>query len=149
MSSPENIDKKNPESNLDNKLDNKENLENSFKDLKQSLNKLKNEIKELHETNQEKKDIKKLDQEIDNIDKQIKIEREVEKYREEWKLNPKQEIALSKQMKNISQRLKNNPWDSNEWRADSAFTLLNEIYSSDPNPISNSMLKIIRFILDL
>lgn len=149
MTNKENIDKKNIDSNLGKNLDKKNNLENSFENFKNSLQKLKNEIKESQNTWIEKEDIKKLDEEIKNIDDQIKIERDIERHNKEWNLDNYQEEKLSKQMKIISDWLEKNPWEANKSRTDSAYTILNEIYSSDPNPIANSMLKIIRFILSL
>ncbi len=130
-------------------LENKDNLKESFSDLKNELNKLQNQIKEWQEDNKDEQKLDNLDKEIKNIDSQIDTEREIENNNKEWNLSPKQEQFLAQNMQKITLWLKQNPWEANEWRAQSATSLLKDIYSSDPNPIANSMQKIIRFILSL
>lgn len=127
----------------------KDNLKESFSNLKNELNKLQNEIKEWQEDSKDEKKLDDLDKEIKNIDTQIKLEREIEKKQKDWNISSRQEQFLAQHMQKIAIWLQNNPWEANEWRAESATSLLKDIYSSDPNPIANSMQKIIRFILSL
>lgn len=130
-------------------FENKDNLKESFSNLKNELNKLQNQIKEWQEDKKDEQKLDNLDKEIKNIDSQIDTEREIEKNKKEWNLSPKQEQFLAQHMQKITVWLKQNPWEANEWRSQSAISLLKDIYSSDPNPIANSMQKIIRFILSL
>lgn len=140
---------KNPDLWSDSWFENKDNLKESFSNLKNELNKLQNQIKEWQEDKKDEQKLDNLDKEIKNIDSQIDVEREIEKNKKEWNLSPKQEQFLVQHMQKITVWLKQNPWESNKWRAQSATSLLKDIYSSDPNPIANSMQKIIRFILSL
>jgi len=125
----------------------KDDLKESFSDLKNELGKLKNQVKEWQEEKKDVNKLDKLDKEIQNIDTQIKIERELENTKKDWNISAKQEEYLANHMQKITQWLKDNPWEANQWRAEAATSLLKDIYSSDPNPIANSMQKIIRFIL--
>jgi len=127
----------------------KDDLKESFSNLKNELNKLQNEVKEWQQDNKDEKKLDDLDKEIKNIDAQIKLEREIEKEKTDWNISSRKEQFLAQHMQKITIWLQQNPWEANEWRAASAKSLLKDIYSSDPNPIANSMQKIIRFILDL
>lgn len=125
----------------------KDELKESFSNLKNELNKLKNQVKEWQENKVDEQKIDNLDKEIQNIDNQINLEREREKKIADWELSPKQEHSLAQHMQQITTWLKDHPWEANEWRSEAAKWLLKDIYSSDPNPIANSMQKIIRFII--
>lgn len=126
----------------------KDNLADSFSGLKNSLDKLKNQIKEWKDNEKKVEDLNILDKEIGNIDKQISQERKLEsKEKSEWEISMKQEVVLAKHMQKITKWLESHPWQANEWRAEAAKSLLDDLYSPDPNPIANALQKIIRFIL--
>jgi len=127
-------------------LENKDNLKQSFSDLKNELNKLQNQVKEWQEKKTDKQKIDSLDKEIQKIDSKIKLEIGIEKDKKDWNITNRKDTYI-KHMQKITQRLKDNPWEANQWRSDSAKLLLQDIYSSESNPIANSMQKIIRFIL--
>jgi len=129
----ENIEKK-PDL-WSNNPENKDNLKESFSKLKNELNKLKNQVREWQENKKEIQNIDKLDKEIQNIDKKIDTEKDIEK--STWwdgNISNIKELKIAKQ---INDWLKSNPWEANQWRADSALKLLEDIHGQlDKNRIA-------------
>lgn len=121
--------------NKDNLKESFENLKNELNKLKNELNKLKNNINEWQENKQDKQNLENLDKEISNIDKKLEEEKKIEKLTWwEWKIKTWRELKAAKQ---IDDWLANNPWDANQWRAESALKLLEDIHwQLDPNRIA-------------
>lgn len=106
--------------------ENNDNLKESFSNLKNKLNKLKNQIKEWQEYENNKDELAAIDKKIEDIDKKIEDEKNIEKSTWwEGKISNINELKITKQ---INDRIAKNPWEANQWRAESALKLLKDIH---------------------